>query len=163
MEVKIGQIKIVESIEEHADFLHSRLRKMDKREIWLHDASPSDVLHCPLQHNHKTLTALYNNEPMCMFGTVAIDDTNDAIVWALGSDLIDENKKSFYKASLQVVNMLQADFTKIWNVVPCDHLQTIDWLKKLQFNISNEYFSLKNIPMLYFSRCNNQKSMATVH
>jgi hypothetical protein len=59
--------------------------------------------------------------------------------------------------------MLQADFTKIWNVVPCDHLQTIAWLKKLQFNISNEYFSLKNIPMLYFSRCNNQKSMATVH
>ena len=28
-----------------------------------------------------------------MYVTVAIDDTNDAIVWALGSDLIDENKK----------------------------------------------------------------------
>ena len=149
--VKIGPIEIVESIESHADYLYPRLREMDKREIWLQDANPAEVLHCPLQHNHNTLTALYDSQP------------NDAIVWALGSNLIDEKKKSFYKASLQVVNILQSDYTKIWNVVPCDHLQTIAWLKKLDFQISNQFFALKNIPMLYFSRCNNQKSMATVH
>ena len=161
--VKIGPIEIVESIESHADYLYPRLREMDKREIWLQDANPAEVLHCPLQHNHNTLTALYDSQPMCMFGTVGIDDSNDAIVWALGSNLIDEKKKSFYKASLQVVNILQSDYTKIWNVVPCDHLQTIAWLKKLNFQISNQYFSLKNVPMLYFSRCNNQKSMSRVH
>jgi ribosomal protein S18 acetylase RimI-like enzyme len=59
--------------------------------------------------------------------------------------------------------MLQADYTKIWNIVPHDHLETISWLQKLGFTVAEEYISLKNIPMLYFSRCNKEKSMTTVH
>ena len=90
----IGPIEIVPSITEHADYLHTRLRKTDMREIWLHESDPSQALHCPLQHNHKTMTALINGKPLCMFGTVKIDDTNDAIVWALGSELINKHKKS---------------------------------------------------------------------
>ena len=159
----IGPIEIVPSITEHADYLHTRLRKTDMREIWLHEADPSEALHCPLQHNHKTMTALINGKPLCMFGTVAIEGTNDAIVWALGSNLINEHKKSFYKASLKVVHILQGEYETIWNIVPFDHTETISWLKKLGFNIQEEYISLKNVPMLYFSRCNNRKSMTTVH
>jgi hypothetical protein len=159
----IGLIDIVPSITKHADYLHTRLRKTDMREIWLHEADPSEALHCPLQYNHKTMTALINGKPLCMFGTVGIDDTNDAIVWALGSDLINKHKKSFYKASLKVVHMLQGDYKTIWNIVPYDHLETISWLQKLGFTVAEEYISLKNIPMLYFSRCNKEKSMTTVH
>ena len=59
--------------------------------------------------------------------------------------------------------MLQADHEKIWNIVPYDHLETIYWLKRLGFMIGNQKLILKNTPMLYFSRCKNKKSVATVH
>ena len=158
-----GPIEIVPSVKEHADFLSYRLRDIDQKEIWLQDADPLEVLYCPLIENHKTYTAICKGEPMCMFGTVKAQDSEDVLVWALGSDLISQYKKSFYKASLVIVDMLQADHEKIWNIVPYDHLETIYWLKRLGFMIGNQKLILKNTPMLYFSRCKKEKSVATVH
>jgi hypothetical protein len=158
-----GPIEIVPSELRHADYLCVRLRDIDKKEIWLQDADPLEVLHCPLLGNHKTYTALCEGEPMCMFGTVNYDDSKESLVWALGSDLVNKYKKSFHKASLQIIDMLQADNKKIWNIVPYDHIETIIWLKRLGFMIENHKLILKNTPMLYFSRCKKQKSMATVH
>ena len=164
--IEVDAIQVIEGKESHAYYLSSRLRKNDLREVWLSDSDPLQALLTPIVDkedlNATTYTATVGGEPICMFGTVKATD-NQAVVWALGSDKIFKYRKSFVKASIEVVNLLQNNYEKIWNVVPYDHLDTIIWLKKLGFIIENDFVLQKNVPMLHFFRCKNLENMATVH
>ena len=99
-----------------------------------------------------------------MFGTVPEEERkHHAVVWALGSNTIFKYKKSFVKASLSMVELLQAKNKIIWNIVPEDHYDTILWLTKLGFTIEGQVVNIKNTTLLHFTRCQNIKNVAVVH
>ena len=166
--IEVDAITICESDLSHAIFLSTRLRKNDLREIWIADSNPLYALSAPIIEKwffkSVTYTGFAEGEPICMFGTVQENESDDkAIVWALGSDMVYKYKKSFVKASKKIIPILQNNYESLWNVVPYDHLETKIWLQMLGFQMDYKTFTVKNIPMVQFMRCKNYKNMSTVH
>jgi len=160
----VGPIKIIKAELEHASYLSTRLRNNDLREVSLANSDPLEALVTPLTMKAPTYSAMVEDKPICMFGTVPEQERkHHAIVWALGSNTIFKYKKSFVKASLSMVELLQAKNKTIWNIVPEDHYDTILWLRRLGFTIEGQVVNIKNTTLLHFTRCQNIKNVAVVH
>ena len=149
----IGRIDIVEAISSDAEHLQNTLRPTDIRECQIHGVTPFKALHLPFKENrHHTLTAMVNDIPICMFGTVPIRQDVGS-VWLLGNDLLEKNHVSFLKASKEMIELVQTHYPIIENVVPADHHKTIEWLMWLGFVFHTEPVIINSYACLRFVRC----------
>ncbi len=150
----IGKIDIVKSNSHDAYFLHNNLRSQDVRECLIHGVTPYKALHMPLYNEKcKTYTALVDDSPLCMFGTMQHEKNLNGSIWLLGSSLIEKHYFSFLKASLEMVQLMQTDFEVLENVVPVDHTKTISWLGWLGFIFHKEPVMVNSYACLRFVRC----------
>ena len=151
----IGQLDIVYSNIDDARYLQDNLRSQDIRECMIHGVTPNRALHMPLaDKNCKTFTALVDDTPICMFGTLEnYENKNIGSIWLLGSNGIEKYYFSFLKASKELLELLQQDFQVLENVVPIDHTRTIAWLKWLGFIFYDEPLIVNSFACLRFVRC----------
>lgn len=156
---KADGVKIVKATSEHAGYLQHRLRPTDIRECMISGASPWAALHMPLADpNGKTWTILINDEPACMYGISGISDEDDlysAVIWLLGSDLIDKEWRKFLRVTRQIVDHLQDQYDILENVVPIDHKKTIKWLSWLGFMFAHKPTVINGFSCVRFVRCNH--------
>ena len=150
----VGKIDIVKSISNDAEFLHNHLRPQDVRACLIHGVTPHRALHMPL-YNKKctTYTALVDDTPICMFGTMGHDKEENGSIWMLGSSLIEKNYISFLKASVEMIELMQSEYEVLENVVPADHTKTISWLGWLGFIFHREPVIVNSYACLRFVRC----------
>ena len=155
---KDGDVEIVRATSEHAAYLQHRLRPTDIRECMIAGASPWAALHTPLTDKHgKTWTILFNGEPACMYGVSTVseeDDLSSAIIWLLGSDLVEKESRKFLKVTRQIVDYLQDRYDLLENVVPIDHTRTLKWLDWLGFYFSDQTTTINGFSCVRFVRCN---------
>lgn len=151
----IGRIDIVSSTSEDAKYLQENLRPDDVRECIIHGVSPNRALHMPLvDKGCKTFTALVDDIPICMFGTMQYSNNSSfASIWLLGSKDIEKNYFSFLKASKEIIELLQNDYEVLENVVPSDHKRTITWLAWLGFSFYSVPVYVNSFECLRFVRC----------
>ena len=152
-----GDIKIVKSTPDHAGYLQHRLRPDDVRECLVHGSTPWRALHIPFRiKNADTWTALYKDEPVCMYGVVpfvADKDFVSATVWMLGSVVLDENPLKFCKTAQQVIDWLNMQYDMLENVVPADHQRTIQWLDRMGFIFAEVPTVINGFSCYRFVRC----------
>jgi hypothetical protein len=154
---KDGDVEIVKATSEHAAYLQHRLRPTDIRECMIAGASPWAALHTPLRDKEsKTWTILFNGEPACMYGVSGIsqdEDLNSAVIWLLGSNLVEKESRKFLRVTRQIVEYLQDRYDLLENVVPIDHNRTIKWLDWLGFYFSDQSTVINGFPCVRFVRC----------
>ncbi len=151
----LGKLEIVESNLDDATYLQDNLRPQDIRECMIHGVTPNRALNLPLVDKAcKTFTAIVDDIPICMFGTMQnYENKKLASIWLLGSKGIEKNYFSFLKASIELIELLQQDFEVLENVVPIDHSKTISWLKWLGFIFHKDPVIVNSYACLRFVRC----------
>jgi|9_EtaG_2_1085328.scaffolds.fasta_scaffold00183_22 hypothetical protein len=151
----IGKLEIVQANLDDAKYLQDNLRPQDVRECMIHGVTPNRALHMPLaDDNCITYTALVDDIPICMFGTMQnYENKKLGSVWLLGTKGIEKNYFSFLKASIELVELLQQNFEVLENVVPIDHSKTILWLKWLGFIFHKDPVIVNSFACLRFVRC----------
>ncbi len=60
------------------------------------------------------------------------------LVWALGTDLVDKNKKSFTKATKRALRQWVREYGLLWNTVAVSNSKTVKWLEWLGVEFGNE-------------------------
>ena len=132
------------------------MRLPDIRECAIFGTQPFDCLmDAVINHPDETYTILINKQPVAMCGTSQYPDSKDnASVWMLGTNDIDKHYFVFLRGAKECINILQAEYKNIDNIVPVDHTKTIQWLKwcgfKFEEHIENHY----GYDFLRFNRCN---------
>lgn len=69
---------------------------------------------------------------IAIFGASKEVPTGGRIVWALGTDLVDHNKKTFMKATKHTLNEWVDKYGLLWNSVAVWNDKSIRWLKWLK-------------------------------
>jgi len=152
-----GDLEIVESTYEHAEYLQNHLRSPDVRECMIHSSTPWRALHYPITlKDAVTFTALHKNTPACMFGVVPIlnnDEWKTGSIWLLGTDEIDKHPKKFLRASKNMLEYFCDRWDMLENVVPVDHTETLQWLAWLGFVFCEEVTVVNGFECVRFVRC----------
>lgn len=155
---KNGRVTLMHSTHEHAQYVQSRLRPNDLKECEIHNVTPFVALHAPvMEKNGIALTALYDDEPVAMFGVVPFDealgDLDMGTIWMLGTNRLNHLQKSFYKTTKQFVDWAVTKYDYVENVVPLDHKRTILWLHTLGFDIGQGTVTINGTECIRFVRC----------
>lgn len=152
-----GDIQITKSTLDHAAYLQDHLRLTDVRECVIHSATPWRALHYPLRRKDAiTYTALYKRVPVCMFGIVPItSDVNykHGQIWLLGTDMIDEHPRKFLPITRKMLDHMSTGWDVLENIVPIDHIKTLNWLNWLGFMFSEKVTEVNGFPCVRFVRC----------
>lgn len=150
-------VKIIRSTLDHASYLQHHLRQTDVRECMIHGSTPWRALHTPLTvKNAETWTGIYQEVPVCMFGTVPLVEDNDmrtALIWMLGTDTLNQKWRKFLRLSRPVSEYLIEGYDLVENVVPIDHTRTIQWLSWLGFIFGDTPTMINGFECVRFVRC----------
>jgi len=133
------------SKKEDVDFLATRLRFEDKREII--DGSgktPHNALLTGYVQSEVCFTITDTQDvPVGMFGVNA-----EGSIWLLATDDIHKIKVSFLRQSRKVVQFLNTKYRLLWNYVDCRnelHLRWLKWcgftfLRKVKYGVNQQQF-----------------------
>ena len=92
-----------------------------------------------------------------MFGVNPIIEHTIGKIWLLGSYEIENHSWKFLKWSRKVIDYFQNQYYQLENVVPADHVKTLEWLDFLGFEILNEPLQVNGFAVLRFVRCKGDK------
>jgi hypothetical protein len=133
-----AKYEIRDATEEDVEFLATRLRKMDLKEIAAGSGRfPRAVLRSGLRTSVFCRVGLADGEPICIYGVRAASALSvEAIVWMLGTDQLHKHAMKFGReCGIQVKEMLK-DFKVILNYCHAENKLTIRWLKWLGFTLN---------------------------
>lgn len=138
---------------EHSDILPIafNMRDADCEEIWAsHHATPEEALSRGIMHSKPCLTALWKGKPVAMFG-VTPTETEEAIVWFLGTKVVDEHRICFCKMSRFIMKKFYDIYPTLYNWVDVRNTKSIQWLKWLgaRFDVACEY-GMENLMFNHF-------------
>ena len=148
---------IAKATSEHANILQHNLRDSDVRECIIHGASPFRALMSGIREKGENYTCIIDGQPICMFGVNPIMEMMIGRIWLLGSYEIEKRGRKFIRWSQSVVNYYQEQYYQLENVVPADHVKTLEWLDFLGFEILNEPLQVNGFSVLRFVRCKGNK------
>lgn len=151
-----NELDIVKSTSDHSSYLQHTLRNTDLRECMIAGATPWRALHLPLSiKGAETYTVLSDEKPICMFGTVPIDNEEATIasIWLLGSYDLNDHKRTWMRLTHPVFDYFQEKYDILENVVPIDHEKTIRWLQFAGCLFSNTATVVNGYPVARFVRC----------
>ena len=161
---QFGDIIVKRATATHAGKLQHFLRLTDVRECMIHGATPWRALHHPLTvKGAETYTALVNKTPICMGGVMPLieeDGYSIGSIWLLGSPAIEDHAKNFHKMVISMVDYFQTQYDLLENVVPLDHVKTVEWLARLGFMFSTEPTMINGYSVLRFVRCAPEYSVS---
>lgn len=149
---------IVKANSDHVYYLQNNLRDTDVRECIIHGSTPFRALMSGLREKKaETYTVLINNNPAIMFGVCPISEYLVGRIWLLGSYEVENHSWKFLKWSRKVVEYFQTQYYQLENVVPADHIKTLEWLDFLGFEVLNEPLQVNGFEVLRFVRCKGDK------
>lgn len=156
--VEVGRLSLRDAAITDVAEIKDKLRFDDARECLIFGLTPEQALTEPFEDPFaKTYTITLDDVPVGMCGTVPTED-NHGSVWMLGTEEISKNKFSFMKGCAEVIDILQGNFDVIGNIVPVDHINTINWLSWCGFTFNSELDSFNGHLMLAFTRYAKQKN-----
>jgi len=160
MEVKrIRRLSVVKSNLSHIETLCTKLRKQDVEELDILGITPRYALAYPFtQEGSNTYSLMFDKKIIGMFGTVPDKTVVNARVWLLVSDEFKNHKLTIHKGTEEMINLLQSDYTIIYNIIPLKNQATINWLMRAGFSFSEPY-KLKGKRFVEFFRCNFRESI----
>ena len=146
---------------EDAYLLGNNLRESDKREIKAGSGrGPLEALVTAFKLSDPDLrwTALYNDEPIVMWGVSGLNQTTGSI-WLLASDEIYSIRKIFLMNCPSYLKTMHERYQHLYNWVDIKHESSLHWLHGLGFNVVdfNPQHGHAKAPFLMFasSRDNN--------
>ncbi len=89
----------------------------------------SEECYCLLDKNERVIAIFGVSEPLLVGGR---------LVWALGTDLVERNKKSFTKATKRALRQWVREYGLLWNTVAVSNQKTVKWLEWLGVEFGNE-------------------------
>jgi hypothetical protein len=134
------KIEILETEQEHIDYLIDHLRLVDIEEIkdmWgVDDDRIVEVVQTSFLISKKCWTLLKNNEVVCCWGvtTNTFDDRN-GIVWLLGTYEMANIKMKFVRESKKYIQKMMENYELLENYVSVKNELSIKWLKWCGFKL----------------------------
>ena len=107
--------------------------------------------------NSESFTVMIDGQPSFIFGCNPIMDNMIGKIWLLGSYEIENHSWKFLKWSRKVIDYFQNQYYQLENVVPADHMKTLQWLDFLGFEILNDPLQVNGFAVLRFVRCKGDK------
>ena len=148
----------------HAEEIAGRLRQADKDEVWAsHHYKPYEAIVISFEmslFNHKRnkhfcWTMFWKGKPEAIFGLCCgCMLTGIYVPWLLGTDKIDEFKKSFLQASKRYVDiMLNDNGEYLVGYVDARNTKSIKWLKHIGFEVQDNAkpYGKDKLPFHFFS------------
>ena len=159
-----NEFSVVEADINHIQYLQDNLRNTDVRECLIHGATPFRALMVGIREDQaETYTALVNGKPAFMFGTVPIYEQMIANIWMLGTYELEKYPITFMKLSKYVIDYFQKKFYQLENVVPADHIKTLNYLDFLGFHIIDQPLMINGFKVLRFYRCKDNKNIVSTN
>lgn len=128
------------------------MRLEHRSEVWAsnnHTAEQALVLSYIL--SKKSYTVLKDKCPIFMFGVVPTCEEKKGVVWALGSNDIDNYKKEFCRRSKIYLKELLQIFPYLYNYIDARYTAGIRWLEFLGAEIFPAVeFGVEKMPFHYF-------------
>lgn len=128
----------------HLMHVAERMRAVDARECWeIGGMEPLEALQHSAQGNGQRWTALFDGEPVAVFGVT--EDTlmggGIGTAWMLGTDRLQSDWRAFARASKPVIGELLRRYPALTNVMLTDNTLCMRWLRWLgaSFSVSGSY------------------------
>lgn len=120
--------------------LAPRLRATDKHEVWASSGlNPEEALTSSLLHSDPDMSwcAVIDGTPEIMWGVASLPDVCPpgmwGAVWLLGSDIISEIPRIFWKESFESVKRMHERYPVLTNYIHHENAKSMKWLEGLGF------------------------------
>lgn len=146
-------ISVRDSRSSDAEYLSTRLREADVREIWSsHHLKPLEALERSIRDSIICLTITINNCPVGIFGIHApVLMSNRAKIFLLASDELDQISFRFVRHSRKFVELFLEHYEYLENHVHAGNAKSIVWLKLLRAELREaEVFGMEGEKFHYF-------------
>ena len=149
-------IKIVKTEQSHVDELKKTMRPSDREECtFVSNGSPEEALQQTFDTAKYCYTGIDDSGNVVgIYG--ATRDTNlpltHGIVFLLGSTHIEslECAKMLLKEARKFIRSMLGEYKILWNYIPSDRKQTLNWLKRLGFS-TDKQFTVNNKEFVIFT------------
>lgn len=113
------------------------MRPADEEEVMLLSGQqPKEALTQSFEASEIVRTLSYRDQPLIMYGTARAPD-NRGIVWGLGTTEIEKHTVPFLRVSRSEVELLQGDFSQIFNLVHHANKLHLQWVKFVGFTLND--------------------------
>ena len=150
----LDRVSIRNSCHNDAQFISQNMKETDLKECYIHQVTPFTALHLPIVEDKPyTFTAFFDEEPVAMFGVCERDIYEGYLcgdIWCLTTDKIHKIPITFHEVTKLVINYLLEHFDYLENIVPSEHIETINWLQNLGFTVTSEVIQINEYSCLRF-------------
>ena len=115
--------------EKDIKYIADNMRPLDQFECRAFNQEPYDALKQSVDMSGWSMVGRVNGRPIFITGYVSLGQR--AAVWLLGTDEINNNAKSFYQLSRDVIDWLLKRFVCLSNRVCLEHKESVAWLTRL--------------------------------
>lgn len=126
---------------EHARKLAETMRDDDQREVLAagHPTPLAAVVES-MAVSEISLAFFYADELLAIWGVVpgkegTLLTPSPGVVWMLSGTAVERRRKTFWKASKQVVDWLRSEYPVLVNAVDARYERALRWAKKLGFDV----------------------------
>lgn len=121
-----------ERAEEMVRDIARNMRKMDVFELEaIGYTDREQAIREGMEGSEITMFFGHREKPVCIFGVSKENYAGGRIIWCLGTDGIDECKKSFVKESRRILAEWTAEYGMLFNFVSVKNKRAIAWLKRM--------------------------------
>lgn len=129
-------IEVRSATERDAMFLVERMREADRLEVSLsHGHTPEQAVLHAMDTSRWSMSILRDGDMVCMFGVGGRMMSLVGSPWMLGTDLVDECKRSIAMISTRAIPVMAEGVKLLENWVHADNVVSIKWLTWLGFTI----------------------------
>lgn len=136
----MSHVRLAETTKEHVDWIIPRLR----------DSEGAEVLQQMVDRAVLAQTGFINEQIVCIYGFNQVAITEPVYTWLVGTEEIAKHPRPFLTIGRAVVENAKARFGPLAGMVRADYSKSIKWLKRLEFEISDEIADYGPYPVVKF-------------
>jgi hypothetical protein len=147
-----GKVELRETTQEDVELLIANLRDDDRREVEASHGDCRKSIQTAFNRSNHKWSVYVNGEFVCIFGMHPMGLLSDtAIIWMLGTDLIEKHKGAFIRHSQEYIQAMLTVYPILTNYCDVRNKKTIRWLKFIGFTFFEaEPFGVKGYPFYRF-------------
>ncbi len=157
-----GTIEIRPATKRDGDWLATRLRKADRREIWSAYGMDGEAgFWAAFNNSEDTYSVVWKEKVVVIFGVCLLSRlSNQGGIWMLATDQLDEIGVSFARNTRKIIQEFLTRYSSLVNWVDCRNTQSIAWLRINVFEIREARpYGVFGEPFHYFyQRKKNEKT-----
>ena len=132
---------IIETTQEHVDYVAARMRKADIDEIWASSLqTPKEALQLAFDDNTYMQTGIVKGEPVCIWG-VSMGSLIGPVghPWMLGTEALEGPAGiAFLRRCRKPLKTMRHGYGTLLNYVDARNIKAIKWLRFMGFTVSKE-------------------------